>query len=238
MDNEKLYLAEKEAGLHSFIPKNDLIDVFKTALGKQRLILGTIYTTPGPKMFFQGDDEADLSYFKFFREFSTDKEQRKKDSSLIDESIKKYGYDYLEELARPDSIVGRIKPQGLFKDMKNQMVQFTQDLKTIIDKNDALLKGDIITTYKDNNHNVHIHHLKSNNEEILVIKNFGWGFHNKEYSYSGFPNDGKVWEEIFSSDDEKYGGMGFTNKDRKDITNYNQNLSLAPNSFTILKKIN
>ena len=79
--------------------------------------------------------------------------------------------------------------------------------------------------------------MSSGNEEILVIKNFGWGFHNNEYGYGGFPNDGTVWEEIFSSDDEKYGGMGYKNKDRKDITNINQNLSLAPNSFIILRKI-
>ena len=53
----------------------------------------------------------------------------------------------------------------------------------------------------------------------------------------GFPNDGSRWMEIFSSDDKKYGGMGYTNEGRDNITKTNQRLSLAPNSFIILKKI-
>ena len=48
-------------------------------------------------------------------------------------------------------------------------------------------------------------------EEVLVIKNFGHGFHNKSYGYYGFPGDGTTWTEIFSSDDQKYDGMGYTN---------------------------
>ena len=237
MNERQLHQKEHDLGINTFIPKQELIDVFKTAVGKQKLILGTVYTTPGPKMFFQGDDEADLSHFKFFREFADEKANRAKDPAIAQNAVRKYGYDYLEELARPDSVVGRVKMGGMFKDLQSQMKSFTRDLRDVLDKNPAIKNGDIIGTYKDNNHNVHIHQIKSGDEEFLIIKNFGHGFHNNSYEYFGFPSNETKWTEVFSSDDEKYGGMGYTNSGRIDITNLNQHLSLAPNSFIILKKI-
>ena len=116
------------------------------------------------------------------------------------------------------------------------MIKFNKELKELLDRYPVITKGEIIGTYKDNNYNVHIHRLKYSNEEILVIKNFGEGFHNNSYEYFGFPQN-STWEQIFSSDEIKYGGMGYSNTDRKDITNMNQHLYLAPNSFVILRKI-
>ena len=98
--------------------------------------------------------------------------------------------DTLVEIARPDSMLGRVKPEGLFKDTQEQMVKFNKDLKALIDRMPVLTKGSLINTYKDHNHNVHIHQLKLDNEEVLVIKNFGQGFHDKNYEYYGFPNSG------------------------------------------------
>ena len=236
LSDTELAKAEKDAGLNIFIPKKELIDTFKTAVGKQKLILGTVMTTPGPKMYFQGDEQADLSYFKFFREFSNEKEKRSINSDFKNEKIKEKGYDTLESIARKESIVGSVKQHGLFKDLKSEMTQFNADLLSLVEKYPAIAKGEINSTYKDNNHNVHIHQLKLGNEEFIVLKNFGSGFHNKTYEYYGFPQN-STWEEIFNSDDPKYGGEGFTNKDRKDITNLNQHLSMAPNSIVILKKI-
>ena len=237
MTDEELNEKEKEFGLHTNVSKGNLMDAFNTAVAKQRLIFGTIYTTPGPKMFFQGDDVADLSHFKFFREFSHEKKHRAEDPSIEHNALQKYGYDYLEEIARPDSVIGRVTPKGMFKDLKKNMQTYTTDLRAVLDNNPEIKSGKIIATYKDNNHNVHIHHIKDGEAEVLVIKNFGWGFHNNEYGYDGFPNNGTKWVEIFSSDDKKYGGMGFTNSHRSDITRENQHLSLAPNSLIILKRI-
>ncbi len=236
MNNQELNEAENKIGINTFISHYDLANVFKTAVAKQKLILGTVMTTPGPKMFFQGDDEADLSYFKFFREFAGEKADRKEHPEIVQDIINKKGYDTLEEIARPDSVVGRIKPSGIFKDLKTQMLDFDKDLKAILDNHPALSEGEIISTYKDNNHNVHIHQLKAGEDELLVIKNFGHGFHQNSYEYFGFPQN-STWTEVFSSDDKKYGGMGYSNAGRTDITNINQHLSLAPNSFIILKKI-
>jgi len=227
---------ENAIGLNCFINKDALVDAFNTAFAKQKLGMGTVMTIPGPKMYFQGDDEADLSYFKFFREFSDEKSQRAKSDDFRNAILAKKGYDTLEEVARPDSIVGRVVPQGMFKNIQSQMLAFASDMRDMLKHLPVLKRGEIIGTYKDNNHNVHVHHLKLGNEELLIIKNFGQGFHDKNYSYYGFPQDGN-WRELFNSDNKKYGGSGYSNADRIDINNLNQNLALAPNSFLILSKI-
>lgn len=236
MNDAELSKAENAFGLNTFIPKDALIDAFKTAVAKQKLGMGAVMTIPGPKMYFQGDDEADLSYFKFFREFSDEKRDRARSNVLRDQIVAKKGYDTLEEIARPDSIVGRVVPKGMFAELPQQMIKLTSDLRDIGKHVPVLQNGEIVGTYKDNNHNVHIHHLKLGNDELLVIKNFGQGFHNKNYSYYGFPH-GSNWEELLNSDNQKYGGSGYSNAGRSDINNMNQNLSLAPNSFIILRKI-
>ncbi len=244
MGNPQLYDVEKNIGLNvgdkigsgNFIYHYDLINIFKTAVAKQKLILGTVLTTPGPKMYFQGDDEADLSYFKYFRTLSGEESERENNPEFARGKIAEKGYDPLEKFARADSIVGRIKPQGVFKDLTQQMISYNADLRNLIEKYPTITKGDIVGTYKDINHNVHIHQIKYGNDEILVIKNFGQGFHEDSYEYYGFPQYGK-WEQIFSSDEKEYGGMGYTNAGRNDITNLNQHLSMAPNSFLILRKV-
>ena len=208
----------------------------KYALAKQKLMFGLAMTVPGPKLYFQGDDEADLSYFKFFREFSNEKLQREKNPQIKHDIIAQKGYDTLEEAARPDCIVGETKYGEYFKSTPQKMIAFNHDLANLVYNNDALLKGDIVATYKDYNHNVHSHLLKYGNKEVLVIKNFGDGFHKNNYEYFGFPQN-SMWREIFNSDNEKYGGANFINEGRTDISNLNQKLSLAPNSFIILEKI-
>lgn len=237
MTEEELKAKEEEFGLNAFISSDNLRDAFNTAIAKQKLAHGTIFTIPGPKMYFQGDEVGDLSYFKFFREFSGEKYKRAESDKFKDSIIDQKGYDTLEEIARPDSIVCRIEPQGYYKDIKNQMRNFNSDLRTLIDNTPSLQSGKFISTYNDNNHNVHIHHLQLGTEEVLIIKNFGYGFHDKNYGFYGFPQNGQ-WVEIFSSDEKKYGGSGYNNKRPEAITHENQNLSLAPNSFIILKKIN
>lgn len=236
MDDTKLALAERNLGINDFISKDDLTNAFMTAIAKQKLALGTVLTIPGPKMYFQGDDEADLSNFKFFREFSGEKQQRAKDPNFANRIVAEKGYDTLESVARPDSILGRVKPEGLFKNIATQIETFSKDMAKLLQEIPALKSGDIVGTYKDNNHNVHIHHLKLGKDEALVIKNFGQGFHYKNYEYYGFPQNGN-WKEVFNSDAKEYGGSGYSNGNREAITNMNQSLSLAPNSIVILKKV-
>ena len=236
LTNSELAVAEKNIGLNEFIPKIDLINAFKSALAKQKTVLGTVMTTPGPKMYFQGDDEVDLSQFKFFRELSGDRVQRGSDPREIFKIYKEKGYDTLEKFARPDSTLGKVKYGGMFADVPNEMIKYSQDLRALIDKYPSIEKGEISGTYKDFNNNIHIHKLKYENEETMVIKNYGTGFHNKSYGFDGFP-DNSVWEEVFNSDDVKYCGGGYSNAGRKDITRNNQNLSVAPNSIVVLRRV-
>ena len=236
MTNDEISKAEKSFGINRFIPKQELINVFETAVAKQKLILGTVMTTPGPKMYFQGDDEGDLSYFKFFRELSDDKAKRIANPQERESIVNKKGYDTLETAARPDCIIDSVPMGGLYKNMKQEMVKFNSDLMELLNNSEVLAKGEVVATYKDNQHLVHSHHLKLGNEELLVIKNYGYGFHNGTYEYYGFPQGGN-WKEVFNSDNKEYGGSGYSNAGRDDINNMNQHLSLAPNSFIILKKV-
>ena len=235
---EKLYEIEEQLNIRpdAYITKTDLINAFNTGVARQKLALGTVLTVPGPKMYFQGDDEADLSYFKFFRELGSDKHDRETDPGFIQREIAKKGYDTLESIARKDSILGRVSKEGMYKDLTENMIRFNKDLSDMVKTMPVLARGEIVATYNDYNHNVHIHQLKLDNDELVIIKNFGQGFHDGNYQYYGFPQNSK-WEEIFNSDDVKYGGSGYSNAERHDINNFNQRLSLAPNSFLILRKI-
>lgn len=203
---------------------------FNTAKAQHKLAQGTVLTIPGPKMFFQGDDEMDLTRFKFFREFSSDKEKRVKVPSYIPEILAEKGYDTLESIARPECILETNNTSS------KEVLQFTKDLTELVKNSPALSKGDIIYTYKDYHNRIHTHRLKQDNDEILVIKNFGQYFFKNGFSFSNFPEG--TWKEIFNSDSEIYGGMNLLNTERgASITRNSQNLNLAPNSFIILKKV-
>lgn len=226
---------QKDAGIVNPYSKGDVKNAILHSLAKQRLAQGTVMTTPGPKMFFQGDDEADLSHFKFFRELSDERTQRTIFPGKIDEKIREKGYDTIEEKARPDSLVGRITPTGSFAKMKEQMTLFNQDLKNLIDKHPALKNGEITSTYKDHGNLVHIHRLQKDDENLIVFKNFADNFYQGNYSTLGFPKHGK-WVEIFNSDDKKYGGSGLINGERE-ISDLDQKMNFAANSIVILKKV-
>ena len=228
----KRILEFKNKGLVNFEGINlaGIARAFDIAFAKQKLGFTTVMTIPGPKMYFQGDNSFELAYFKFFREFSNDKEKRIRNHSYVNSIIAEKGYDTLEAVARADSIINKNKTDNKYK---NYMELFCENLASIVKSNRGLLNGTLISTYKDINNKVHTHHLKSANEEYLIIKNFGEKFHYKNFSINNFP-DGK-WQEIFNSDNVNYGGSGYVNNEM--ITRMVQNISLAPNSISIIKKL-
>ena len=59
LNEEQLRQKLNDCGIRTYISKEHLINTFKTALAKQRLAQGTFMTTPGPKMYFQGDEVGD-----------------------------------------------------------------------------------------------------------------------------------------------------------------------------------
>lgn len=226
---------QSDFGSSVFYDKKTIKTALKTALAKQRLAHGTVMTIPGPKMYFQGDDNAELAHFKFFREFSDERADRELKPHIKENTIREKGYDTFIDEALPDSVIDKKQPAGEFKDVQNQMIKFNQDLKKVVMENPALLEGDITYRYKDHNNLIHIHRLTKDNNDIVVFKNYADRFYNSDYSSLGFPKDGQ-WVEIFNSDKEEYGGGGKTNEDRK-IYDMNQNMNFAANSIIILKKV-
>ncbi len=234
MSPEELHRMAKEMGLNDrkHISASGFERAFNIAKAKQKLAFATVMTIPGPKMYFQGDDDMKLSYFKFFREFSSDEYRRANDPNYLKSILAEKGYDTLEKFARPQSVIGSVIPSD--NTYSVQMLNFSKDLSKLVKSSDALLKGNIINTYKDTVHKVHTHHLKYGDEEILVLKHFGEEFHSDSYYITGFPEGN--WQEIFNSDKKEYGGFNFVNTGKL-INSSSQDLNLAPNSVVILKKV-
>lgn len=216
------------------VTADEIETVFNIGRAKHKMQLATVFSIPGPKMYFQGDDELDLSRFKFFRELSSDAYDRVHKPGFVMNMLKRKGYDELESIARPESVIGKVPVKD--SPYRAEMERFTKDLADVVKSSKALLKGDVTGTFKDIHHNVHTHLLKSGSEEVLVIKNFGGKFHNGSYGFEWFPEG--QWKEIFNSDSTIYGGSGYTNENRGNSISWtNQNLNLAPNSVIILKKV-
>lgn len=226
---------QSDYGSSVFYDKKAIRTALKNALAKQRLVQGIVMTIPGPKMYFQGDDNAELAHFKFFREFSSERKDRENNANIKANIIAEKGYDTFIDEALPDSVIDTIKPSGEFKDVQKQMIKYNQDLKKVVTENSALLSGEITTRYKDHNNLIHIHRLHKDGNDIVVFKNFADRFYNGDYSTLGFPKDGE-WVEIFNSDRKEYGGGGNTNEHRR-ISDLNQGMNLAANSIVILRKV-
>ena len=235
ISSTELAKIQSDFGSAVFYDKKTIKTALKVALAKQRLAQGTIMTVPGPKMYFQGDDNAEISHFKFFREFSGDREYRKTHPEVIANIKREKGYDTFIDDALPDSIIDKIKPSGTFKDVQKQMILFNQDLVKLIDENPALQSGDISARFKEHDKLVHIHRLTKGDSDIVVFKNFADTFYDGNYSSLGFPKEGK-WVEILNSDDKKYGGGGKTNEG-KTFSDTNQNFNFAANSIIIMKRV-
>lgn len=226
---------QTDYGLTILYDKKVVKTALMVALAKQRLAQGAIMTIPGPKMFFQGDDNAELAHFKFFREFSNEKTDRKLHPEMKLNTIRQKGYDTIIDEALPDSIIDRIKPSGTFKDMQKQMIAFNLDLRKLLDENPAVQDGEITARYKEHDKLIHIHRVTKGDNDIVVFKNFADTLYNNNYSSLGFPKEGE-WIEILNSDDVKYGGGGNVNKG-KVFSDNNQNFSFAPNSIIVMKRV-
>ena len=235
ISSTELAKIQSNFGSAVFYDKKTLKTALKVALAKQRLAQGTIMTVPGPKMYFQGDDNAEVGHFKFFREFSGEREYRKNHPEVVEGIIREKGYDTFIDSALPDSVIDRINPSGTFKDIQTQMITFNQDLVKLIKQNPALQSGDISARFKEHDKLVHIHRLTKGDNDIVVFKNFADIFYDGNYSSLGFPKEGE-WVEILNSDDLKYGGGGKTNEG-KVFSDTKQNFNLAANSIIIMKRV-
>ena len=184
---------------------------FDDSYAQNKMALALTYGIPGAKMVFQGDENVDLTPFRFFRRF---------------QSMPHEDYLYVEKGYRPAeealdaSTFGKTEYS---KDGMQRMEQYralTKDLNTLNEENPALTRGFINNSNNslvDHKNGVIAFHTKddADDNEIFVITNFG----DKEYSESGYneyyiPFPQGRWVEVLNTDDEKYGGSSnFLNED-------------------------
>ena len=215
----------------NFYKKNSLIfefsidDIKKAyiqAVNMHKLAIAKIYSIPGPKMIFQGDESANISYFKFFRKFSTGPEPYLRDK----------GY----EPGMPaffDSKLSAVKVCEKYSYINNSVETFVADLNKLCDDNIALSSGNIEKTFINEAADTHAIHCRRIYNEIFSISNFSSQAYLKNFGLM-FPK-GK-WREIFNSDEIKYAGEGIYLNSNQIKDNYSY-ISLPAYGVIFFEKI-
>ncbi len=173
---------------------NEIKNAYIQAVNMHKLAIAKIYSIPGPKMIFQGDESANISYFKFFRKFSTGPEPY----------LREKGY----EPGMPaflDSKLSAVNVSSKYSYINKSVEDFVADLNQLCDENIALSSGVIEKTIVNESADTHAIHCRKIYNEIFSISNFSSQAYNKNYGLM-FPK-GK-WREIFNSDNIKYAGEG------------------------------
>ena len=183
--------------------------MFERSFEANKMALARTFATPGPKMVFQGDDSADLTPFRFFRQF----ESAGNEHSLYVEK----GYRTGEE-ALNDSKMGSIKYSPEARSQMNKFRNLTRDLNKLNEENKALQNGHIVAknTIKHPGSQVIGTHLASDDHsnELFVVTNFSQSKYPREHAdkyYIHFP-EGR-WVEVLNTDDKKYDGQGRVNSE-------------------------
>lgn len=209
--------------------------MYNKSFDKNKMALARTYSIPGPKMVFQGDEKADLTPFKFFREF---------DSVKNEENIHiEKGYDSGKP-ALEESKFGSIKYSAEGKTQMQKFKALTKSLNKINEENPALTKGVLIkeNTVKHQPSQVFATHAvdDESNNEIFSITNFNDAEYPRRDAadyYIKFPKG--EWVEILNTDDKKYGGSGnFINSSVIKSDGYNNSpIKLSGLSTSIYKRI-
>ena len=210
--------------------------VYDLSFAKNKMALARTYSIPGPKMIFQGDERADLTPFRFFRQF---------------DSIKHEDYLYYEKGYKPaeaalnESTLGNIPYSKEAKQKMSQYKNLTRDLNLLMMDNPSLSSGKIDPKYTTKHKPSHLIATLSKDEEsnnqVYSVTNFlGASYPSNvaaEY-YLVFP-PGK-WVEVLNTDDERYGGSGnYTNKERiiESDGHNGHTINVAAYSTSLFKKI-
>ncbi len=222
---------KKTSGLNYDIVKT----MFNKSLNKNKMALARTYAIPGPKMIFQGDERADLTPFRFFRQF---------------DSVKNEDYLYTEKGYKPgkaaleESTIGNIKYSTAGRIKMTKFKQLTRDLNKLNEENPAITKGYLETssTVKHQASQVFATHAKDpeSNNEIFTVTNFNDANYPRTDAadyYIQFPQG--EWVEVINTDDKKYGGSGLYNNTNQIHGNGNSNvpIKLAGESTVIFKRV-
>ena len=219
----------------SGITHSRLETMYKKSMNQVKMALARTYSIPGPKMVFQGDERADLTPFRFFRQF---------------DSVRNEGYLYNEKGYKPGkdaldaSTLGVINYSAQGRLLMNKFKNLNKDLNIINAQNPALTRGVLIpeNTVKHPASQVFATHAKDpeSSNEIFAVTNFGDSDYPRKDAanyYIKFP-EGK-WVEILNTDDRKYGGSGyFNNSGILQSNGYdNSPIKLASQSTKLFKRV-
>ena len=180
---------------------------FEKSIDQHKMAQALTYAVPGPKLVFMGDENLELTSFRFFRQFmKPEYESYLKVEKGYEPGLAAFQASKLDNISYSDKA----------KDRMLGFKELTKDLNRINRENPALTKG-YLTLNKDGLRTAVVHddaialHTRDekSGNEIFVITNF------KDNDYPSvaaeeyempFP-EGK-WVEILNTDDEKYGGSG------------------------------
>lgn len=178
--------------------------MYYRSFNKNKMAMARIFATPGPKMVFQGDERADLTPFRFFREF---------------DSVKYEEYLYNEKGYEPgkkamqDSQFGNILYSSEGRKNRSRFKNLIKDLNKLNMENPALTRGRLVPedTVKHPYSQVFANHAVDgeSRNEIYSITNFSPSAYPRSNAtdyYIKFPK-GK-WAEVINTCDKKYGGTG------------------------------
>ncbi len=184
----------------SNITQKKVEKAFEKSFEQNRMALAFTYGVPGPKMVFQGDENLDITPFRFFRKF---------------ESVPHEDYLFVEkgyppaEAALEESTLGKIQYSENGKKIMNNYAKLTKDLNKLNDENKALSLGyiDPDTIVEHPMSSVVGMNSKYEDNEIFMITNFSDVNYREskdnEY-YIKFPKG--TWVEVLNTNDSKYGG--------------------------------
>ena len=219
LEEQKDFCAKNN--LSAYISTEQIFTAYKNAIRKYKLALGKIYSIPGAKMVFQGDEEANLAYFKFFREFSIGRELY----------LREKGY----EPGRPaflDSKLDSIRVAEKYKYINEAIRNYVKDLNKLCINNSSLTIGHIEKTIIHEKSDTHAIHAMNLNNQIFSVSNFSESSYDKNYGIM-FPKG--QWKEIFNSNNIKYLGNGkYQNNKIKEQFSY---ISLPANGIIFFKNI-
>ena len=190
-DEERKNFLQK-IGVAKNITFDQVKSAYLNAVKMQKMVLGKVYSIPGPKMIFQGDESANLAYFKFFRKFSTGPENYLKDKGY-EPGISAFN----------DSKLDSIKVCEKYSYINDGVANFVADINTFVEKNIALNDGHIEKTIVHQNTDIHAIHARQMYNEVFSISNFSA----KNYENYGIMFPKGQWREIINSENACYGGV-------------------------------
>ncbi len=194
MRGEEFSKFAKENYLSLSVTVSSLKQAYRKALKMYRLALAATFSLPGPKMVFQGDEKGEITYFKFFREFSSGYER------YLETKGYKPGIDALR-----DSKIGSSKYCKKYQKDVINTAKFMKDLNKINSENSALQTGTVQDTVCHPISMVHATLVVSDFDSIFSVTNFSNVSYLKNYRLI-IPKG--QWREILNSDNTKYNGEG------------------------------